>query len=61
MGEGVKTLRSSFENLRARPELDEGTNGAVFGIIGDFSVLLSLSKYEPGRSIPMFVQNRTLR
>src|SRR5262245_41487046 len=32
-----KTLRSSFESLRARPELDEGTNGGG-KVIGDFSV-----------------------
>ena len=34
----LKTPRSSFENLRARPELDEGTNGGTIEIIGAVSV-----------------------
>jgi hypothetical protein len=39
MGEGAGTIvlknrRSSFENLRASPELDEGTNGEVIESIG---------------------------
>jgi len=32
----LKTNRSSFENLRASPELDDGTNGRAVEIIGDF-------------------------
>jgi hypothetical protein len=34
----LKTLRSSFESLRACPEFIEGTNGGAVEIIGDFSV-----------------------
>jgi len=32
----LKNLRSSFENLRARPEFIEGTNGGAVEIVGDF-------------------------
>jgi hypothetical protein len=38
----LKNLRSSFESLRASPQLIEGTNGGAGEIIGDFPFMLSL-------------------
>ncbi len=49
----LKDLRSSFENLR--------TNGGAVEIIGDVSVLLSLSKYEPVEAFLGFSAESELR
>ena len=41
----LKNLSESFDTLRARPELDEGTNGERFELPEKFPFMLSLSKH----------------